>query len=605
MWTLPLLVFVSTVVLAIPLGLYMSWIFDGRYRAPRWLHWVEEQIDVGPRNWKQYAVALLVFNVAAFLVGFAILALQPLLPLNPDNKGMLAPSMIFHTACSFLTNTNQQHYAGEVHLSYFSQLLFICWKMFITPSIGLAALVAIIRGLRGDSHMGNFYVDLWRGVVYLFLPLSVVVAVLLIAGGVPMTLEGNAAVATLEPGAMGMDGQGAAKPQEVARGPVAAIVAIKQLGTNGGGYFGANSAHPFENPSAWTNVLTCLCIILVPVAQLVMFGRMLGKLTQAVIIFGVMLVLSAATVVWGISYDSLQPNPALTVQASRDYAMVDPASPGGRRLLNVPDLVGLPVDQSLGNLEGKELRFGTSAGPTWAAFTTNTSNGSVNCMHDSLNPLAGLAPLVGMWLNCIWGGVGVGLINFLIYLVVGVFLAGLMVGRTPEYLGKKVEAREMKLAMLAFLIHPLMILGPTGLFTVTDWGVKTTNNPAAHGFSEILYEFSSASANNGSGFEGLADTVGFAADDKEEKVPQRAWDIACGIVLIISRFVPIIAPLAIAGSLAAKKRVPFTSGTLRTDTLTFGFVLLGTILLLGALTFLPAAVLGPIAEHLGPLPFGN
>jgi potassium-transporting ATPase potassium-binding subunit len=266
------------------------------------------------------------------------------------------------------------------------------------------------------------------------------------------------------------------------------------------------------------------------------------------------------------------------------------------------------VDQSLGNLEGKELRFGTSAGPTWAALTTNTSNGSVNCMHDSLNPLAGLTPMTGMWLNCIWGGVGVGLINLLIYLVVGVFLAGLMVGRTPEYQGKKVEAREMKLAMLALLIHPLMILGPTGLFTALDWGAKSTNNPGPHGFSEVLYEFSSASANNGSEFGGLQQTWGFnkAEDNPSPPAPYaRHWDIACGLVMLISRFVPIIAPMAIAGSLAAKKPTPFTAGTMRTDTLTFGFVLLGTILLVGALLFLPAAVLGPVAEQFGPIPFGG
>jgi K+-transporting ATPase ATPase A chain len=274
----------------------------------------------------------------------------------------------------------------------------------------------------------------------------------------------------------------------------------------------------------------------------------------------------------------------------------------------VPAVAALPVDQSLGNLEGKELRFGTSAGASWAAVTTNSSNGSVNAMHDSLNPLAGLTPLTGMWLNCIWGGVGVGLINFLIYLVVGVFLAGLMVGRTPEYLGKKVEAREMKLAMLALLIHPLMILGPTGLFAALDWGTKSTNNPGPHGFSEILYEFTSASANNGSGFEGLSDTYGFNKAEENPSTPAPYapyWDIACGLVMLISRFVPIIAPIAIAASLAAKKPTPFTAGTMRTDTVTFGFVLLGTILLVGALLFMPAAVLGPAAEHLGPIPFGQ
>lgn len=604
MWTLPLLIFLLTVALAVPLGLYMAGIFDGRYRASAWLRWGETAVDTGAQDWKHYTIALLLFNVAIFVVGFTVLALQPWMPLNPDNKKMLAPTTIFNTVCSFLSNTNLQHYSGEVHLSYFSQIFFICWKQFITPVIGLCALVAIIRGLRGDQLLGNFYVDMWRGVVYVFLPLAFTLAVLLMANGSPMTLEGNAQVATVEAGAMGNEENGAPKPQEIARGPVAAIVAIKQLGTNGGGFFGANSAHPFENPNSITNLLSCLSIILIPVASLVMFGRMLNNLRHAAVIFGVMAILSAATVIWAVCYDSLQPNPALSGQAERTYQIPDPNAEGGLRTVTLPAVAALPVDQSLGNLEGKELRFGTSAGPTWAAFTTNTSNGSVNAMHDSLNPLAGLTPLIGMWLNCIWGGVGVGLINFLIYLIVGVFLAGLMVGRTPEYLGKKVEAREMKLAMLALLIHPLMVLGPAGLFAATDWGIKSQNNPAAHGFSEILYEFSSASANNGSGFEGLADTYGF--NDNENPAPYALhWDIACGLVMLLGRFIPIIAPLAIAGSLAAKKPTPFTAGTMRTDTATFGFVLLGTIILVGALLFLPAAVLGPLAEHLGPIPFGG
>ncbi|MBI3412154.1 MAG: potassium-transporting ATPase subunit A [Planctomycetes bacterium] len=609
MWTLPLLIFLATVVLAIPLGSYLAGIFDGRVRALCWFRGVERRLDTGPQNWKQYALALLTFNVAIFIVGFAILALQPLLPLNPDDKGMLSPTTIFSTLCSFLSNTNLQHYSGEVHLSYFSQLFFVCWMQFITPAIGLCALVAIIRGLRGDAHMGNFYVDLWRGVIYVFLPLSLILAVPLIASGVPMTLEGNIQVRTLDPGAMGVGADG--QPtllQIIARGPVAAILAIKQLGTNGGGFFGANCCHPFENPNAWSNFLSCSAILLAPMSCLVMFGKMLNNLRHAAVIFGVMFVLSATTVVWAIYHDAMQPNPALIAHSERTYQIPDPATESGLRTITLPAVAGLPVDQELGNLEGKELRFGTSAGAAWAAFTTNTSNGSVNCMHDSLNPLAGLAPLAGMWLNCIWGGVGVGLINFLIYLVVGVFLAGLMVGRTPEYLGKKVEAREMKLAMLALLIHPLMILGPTGLFAATDWGIKSMNNPGAHGFSEVLYEFSSASANNGSGFEGLADTYGFNDDSANPSQPAPyapLWDIACGLVMIICRFIPIIAPLAIAGSLAAKKPTPFTAGTMRTDTATFGFVLLGTILLVGALLFLPAAVLGPIAEHLGPIPFGG
>lgn len=608
MWTLPLFIFVTTVALAVPLGLYMGWIFNGRYRAPGVLRWFEQRVDTGQQDWKRYTIAMLSFNVAIFLVGFAILALQPVLPLNPDDKKMLGPTTIFNTLCSFLSNTNLQHYAGEVHLSYFSQLFFICWKQFITPAIGLCALVAIIRGLRGDVHLGNFYVDMWRSVVYLFVPLAFTVAVLLIAAGSPMTLEGSAKATTIEPGAMGTADDGSNKPQEIARGPVAAIVAIKQLGTNGGGFFGANSCHPFENPNSWTNFLTCVCLILVPIASLVMFGHMLLNMKHAAVIFGVMGLLSAVTVIWAVANDSLKPNPALTAHAQEKYEVPDAGSDSGRRSVDLAAVAGLPVDQSLGNLEGKELRFGTSAGPTWSAFTTNTSNGSVNCMHDSLNPLAGLTPLTGMWLNCIWGGVGVGLINFFIYLIVGVFLAGLMVGRTPEYLGKKVEGREMKLAMLALLIHPLMVLGPTGLFAATDWGIKATNNPGAHGFSEVLYEFSSASANNGSGFEGLADTWGFNKPEDNPSPPapySPFWDIATGIVMLVSRFIPIIAPLAIAGSLAAKKPTPFTAGTMRTDTITFGFVLLGTILLVGALLFLPAAVLGPVAEHLGPMPFGG
>src|SRR5262249_21305140 len=265
MWLLPALILAATVLLAIPLGFYMAWIADGRYRAPGWLRWFEERVDTGPQSWQQYAFAFMFFNLMTFGVGFAVLTLQPFLPLNPDGKGMLSPSMIFHTTVSFMTNTNQQHYSGEVHLSYFSQLFFICWKQILSPIIGLAALLAIIRGLRGDKHMGNFYVDVWRGVACFYVPLCLVVATLLIAGGMPMTLEGSVKATTVEAGAMGSDESGAAKPQEICRGPVAAIVAVKQFGTNGGGYFAINSAHPFENPNSYTNLLTCLGIILIPV----------------------------------------------------------------------------------------------------------------------------------------------------------------------------------------------------------------------------------------------------------------------------------------------------------------------------------------------------
>jgi K+-transporting ATPase ATPase A chain len=573
-WLLPVLIVVTTVALSIPVGLYLAWIIDGRYRAPAWLRWVEGKLDTGPQNWKQYAVALVLFNLVMFVITYTLLALQPVLGhalgLDPDKKfenGMLAPTTIFNTATSFLTNTNLQHYSGEQHLSYFSQLTAILWNMFVSAAVGFCALAAIIRGLRGDKTMGNFYLDMWRVVVYVFLPASFVMGVVLIACGVPMTLDAAAEANKLESGTT----------QVIARGPVAAIIPIKHLGTNGGGFFGANSAHPFENPSALSNYLTCLNILIFPFSLVIMFGRMIGNMRHAAVIYAVMMGLFLVMIGWAIWWDTLHPNPALA---------------------------GLPVDSSLGNLEGKELRFGTSAGATYSAVTTAVTCGSVNCSHDSLNPLAGLTPMSGMWLNCVFGGKGVGLVNLLVYLIVGVFLAGLMVGRTPEYLGKKVEAREMKLAMLALLVHPILVLGPTGLFAAIDWGTKSTNNPGAHGFSEILYEFSSSSANNGSGFEGLQDTYGFANNESPGPYSMQ-WDIATGLVMLLSRLIPIIAPLALAGGLAAKRPTPFTSGTLRTDTPTFGFVLLGTILLVGALLFLPAAVLGPVAEHLGPIPFGG
>jgi K+-transporting ATPase ATPase A chain len=589
-WFLPLLTLAVTTALAIPFSRYLAWIMNGNYRAPRLLQWIEHRLDTGPQNWKQYAISMLLFNLLMFFFGFLVLALQPLMPLNPDGKGMLAPTTIFNSVISFLTNTNLQHYSGEQHLSYFSQIFFVCWNMFLSASVGFCGLVAIIRALRSDAHMGNYYLDMWRVCAYTFVPASLIMGVLLLADGVPMTLDGSAAVTTVEPGAMGPDADGKTQlVQQISRGPVAAIMPIKHLGTNGGGFFGANSTHPFENPSAWSNFLTVMNFCLYPFALVLMFGRMLRNMRHAWVIFGVMMTMMVSLMAWAICWDTLQPNPGLTEH---------PAISGQ------PAVAGLPVDQSLGNLEGKELRFGTSAGATFATATTSISCGSVNCSHDSLNPLAGLSPLTGMWLNCIYGGKGVGMINLLLYLIVGVFIAGLMVGRTPEYLGKKVEAREMKLAMLALLVHPIMILMPAGLFAATDMGAKSTNNPGPHGLSEMVYEFSSASANNGSEFAGL--NTGWGANNNTSPAPySRQWDIATALVMLFSRFIPVIAPLALAASLAGKKPTPFTVGTMRTDTLTFAFVLLGTILLIGALLFLPAAAIGPVADHLGPIPFGG
>ncbi len=540
------------VIASWPLGKGMVWAMQpdehvGRLR--RSLEALFQKIGgaltVNGQDWKAYCGSLLLFNACMFTVAFAMLSLQQVLPLNPDGKGALEPSLIFHTVASFTSNTNLQHYSGEVSMSYFSQLFALMWLQFVSAATGIAALAALSRGLAGKTEVGNFYRDLMRATFLVLLPLAFVLAVLLVLGGLPMTLEGAATAQTLE-GTL----------QTIARGPVAAFVAIKQLGTNGGGFFGPNSAHPFENPSFFTNIVTCLSIPLIPMACVWMFGRITGRMRHAVIIFMVMAVLLLVKVGLAVYFERA-PTPAFA---------------------------GLPV-QVAGNLEGKELRFGAAAGPLWGALTTTTSNGSVNCMHDSLNPLTGLIPLVGMWLNVTFGGVGVGLINMFIYVIVGVFICGMMVGRTPEYMGRKVETHEMKLALLALLVHPLFILGGTALFASTAWGLSAVHNPGAHGFTEILYEFSSAAANNGSGFEGLGDNT----------VP---WNIATGLVMLLARYIPILLPLAIAGSLAAKKPTPETVGTLRTDTPLFGWVILGSVLFIGALLFLPVAVLGPIAEHL-------
>jgi len=422
MWTLPLLIVITSVLLSVPCGFYLAWIVDGRYRAPRWLRWIEARLETGTQNWKQYAASLLLFNTVLFVFGFIVLALQPFLPFAPAGKGMLAPTTIFNSAISFFTNTDLQDYAGEQHLSYFSQIFFVVANMFLSASVGFCAFAAVVRGLRGDHHMGNYYVDMWRVVAYVFIPSSILMGVVLMALGVPMTLEPTAQVSTLEPAAMGRDDAGAAKPQEIARGPVAAVIPIKHLGTNGGGYFGANSAHPYENPSAWTNVLTCVNILIFPFSLVVMFGRMLKNMRHAAVLFGTMMVLFVVMIGWAVYWDTLQPNPALTAhapltdKAGNPYT-IDLLGADGKatsKTVEVPALAALPVDQALGNLEGKELRFGTSAGATFSAVTTAVACGSVNCMHDSLNPLAGITPMTGMWLNCVFGGKGVGMINLLI-----------------------------------------------------------------------------------------------------------------------------------------------------------------------------------------------
>ncbi|MBL9078826.1 MAG: potassium-transporting ATPase subunit A [Planctomycetes bacterium] len=547
-----LLIVGGATALSWPLGRYLRWAMDPvsldgpAARFDRLFRAIGGRTTGADQDWKRYCIALLAFNVVMFGVCFAVLALQQWLPLNPDGKEALEGSLIFNTTASFTSNTNLQHYSGEVSLSYCSQLAALMWLQFVSAATGIAALTAMARGLAGRPVLGNFFVDVQRATFLVLLPLAVVLATAMVCGGMPMTLQGAVKATTLE----GVE-------QVIARGPLAAFLAIKQLGTNGGGFFGPNSTHPFENPSFFTNVLSTIAIVLLPMASVWMFGRIVGRMRHATVVFAVMMALLLAKLAGAVAWEQA-PTQAFAA---------------------------LPIAQDIGNLEGKELRFGAAAGPLWAVATTCTSNGSVNCMHDSLNPLTGLVPLAGMWLNATFGGVGVGMINMFVYIVLAVFVAGMMVGRTPEYLQRRVEMREVKLAVLAMFAHALFILGGTALFACTPWGTGTLNNVGAHGFSEILYEFSSASANNGSGFEGLGDNT----------VP---WNVATGLVMLLARYIPIVLPLAIAGSLAKRRATASSAGTLAVDTPTFGVMLLATILFLGALTFFPAAALGPIAEHL-------
>jgi K+-transporting ATPase ATPase A chain len=602
---LPITVIVLPIILAIPLSTFMARIMDGQYRPWPVFGWFEKRLDSGPQNWKQYTVTLLFFNTVLFLFGYLVLSLQPWMPLNPRGLGMIAPTTIFNTVISFATNTDIQHYSGDQAFSNFSQIFFCIPMFFLSAAIGLCALTAIIRAFRSDSNLGNFFLDMWRVVIYLFLPASLALSIVFLAQGMPMTFQSAYQVNTLEPAAMGTDNNNQPKQQTIVVGPLAAFVPMKMLGTNGGGFYGMNSAHPFENPTAGSNIATTSSFMLFPMALVLMYGRMLSRRRHANVIFAVMLTLLVGTVLWAIYFDTLRPNPGLTAHPGpQNFEIASATAPGGKRVITMPAVTGLPVDQHLGNLEGKELRFGTSAGSTFAALTVDFTCGAIICEHDSLNPIAGLSPMFGMWVNCIFGGKGVGMVNLLLFLIIGIFIVGQMVGRTPEYLGKKIGPREVKLALIALLVHPLVILFPTGLFAATSWGVKAESNPGPHGFSQIVYQFSSDSANNGSAFDGLGVTYGLNNNPNPapESVP---WDIAAGFVIMLGRFLPIIAPIAMAGYLGMKKSTPFGLGTLRDDTFTFGCLLFGTIVIVGALLFLPVATLGPVADHLGPIPFGG
>ena len=515
-------------------------------------------------DWKSYALALLLFNFLGLLAVYALQRLQGFFPLNPQRLGAVAPDAAFNTAASFVTNTNWQSYSGEITLSYLTQMLGLAVQNFVSAATGMAVLAALARGFARHSAqtVGNFWVDLTRGTLYVLLPLALVLALVLVSQGVVQTF-GPYQTATLVQPTVSANGQ-AVTEQVLAVGPAASQVAIKQLGTNGGGFFNVNSAHPFENPTPLSNFLEVLAILLIPAALCYTFGRMIGDTRQGWAILGAMTILFLLLL-------------GLTVWAEQH---------------GNPSLAALGVDQAAGatqpggNMEGKEVRFGIAASALWATATTAASNGSVNAMHDSLTPLGGLA---AMWLmqlgEVVFGGVGSGLYGMLAFVIVAVFVAGLMVGRTPEYLGKKIETYEMKMAALAILIPPILVLVGTALAVATPAGRAGVFNPGPHGFSEVLYAFSSASNNNGSAFAGLNAGAPF-------------YNVTLGVVMLVARYWLTIPILAIAGSVAAKKRVPVSAGTLPTHTPLFVGWLIGVVLIVGALSFVPALALGPLAEQL-------
>ncbi|MBI3717024.1 MAG: potassium-transporting ATPase subunit KdpA [Sphingobacteriales bacterium] len=553
------IMFVLLILLAIPLGKYIGKVYSNE---KTWLDGLLNPIDrfffklggVNPlkeMNWKQHLLALLTINFIWFLLSMFVLMNMSWLPLNPDHNPSMPADLAFNTTISFISNTNLQHYSGETGMSYFGQLTVMLFQ-FISAGCGMAMAAVVFFAMKekATDKLGNFYFFFIRTCSRILLPLALVAAVIFAFNGVPMTFKGKDTITSLQGDTV-----------QVSRGPVAAFVAIKQLGTNGGGFFGPNSAHPLENPSYFTNIIQTIYILLIPIAMVFTMGYILKRRKLAWVIFGVMLtgflLLLIPTII-----NEMNGNMAITKMG---------------------------IAQPLGSMEGKEIRFGSAASAYWAINTTCTSNGSVNAMHDSLTPLSGMFVMLGMMVNSLFGGVGVGFLNFYIFIILAVFISGLMVGRTPEFLGKKIEAREMKIAMIIALLHPLLILAGTAISSYLYAHNSTAyaswlNNPGYHGFSEMLYEYTSSSANNGSGFEGLGDNTPF-------------WNITCGIVMLLGRYLPIIGPVAIAGILANKKYIPESAGTLKTDTGTFGLMVFAVIVIVAALSFFPALALGPIAEH--------
>ena len=549
------------IALAYPLSAYMARVYTGGLRVPRWLDAPERGFYrlVGTRadaeqTWKAYAATALVFMALFSALLYALLRLQGHLPLNPDGMKGVLPNVAVNTTASFVTNTNWQYYGGETTMSYLSQMAGLAVQNFVSAALGMAVLAALVRGFarRSTSTVGNFWVDLYRSLAYILVPLTLVLAVVLVTQGVVQTFDGAATATTLEGGT-----------QAIARGPAATQIAIKQLGTNGGGFYNSNSAVPFENPNGFTNFLEMLAILLIPAAQVFMFGRMVGARRQAWPIFGAMFAMFLVGV-----------------------AIALPAEQHGSQVLRDSGVnIAAGDGSSGGNMSDKEVRYGIGTTVNWAVATTNASNGSVNGGHDALTPTGGAVPIVNMFTGeVIFGGVGSGLYGMLFFVLIAVFVAGLMVGRTPEYLGKKIEAREIKLAAVGALFVPTMVLVLTAISVVTDHGLASIFNPGAHGFSEALYAYDSQSNNNGSAFAGYGATE---------------FSTLLGSVgLWLGRFVPLVAALALAGTLAAKKTVPASAGTFRTDGATFGVLLVAVVLLTAVLMIFPALTLGPIVEAL-------
>lgn len=553
---------VLMVVLAYPLGMYIAKVYK---EEKTWLdfmapveRWIYKLCGIDPKeemSWKSFLKALLTVNVFWFFWGMILLCIQAYLPLNPDGNANQSPDLAFNTCISFMVNCNLQHYSGESGLTYFTQLFVIMLFQFITAATGMAALAGIFKAMAAKSTatIGNFWNYLVKSCTRILLPMSLIVGFILILQGVPMGFDGKMAVTTME-----------GTEQMVSQGPTAAIVPIKQLGTNGGGYFGVNSSHPLENPTYLSNMVECWSILILPMAMIFALGFYLKRKKLGYTIFGVMLFAYLASVTINTYYE-MNGNPKITEMG---------------------------IDQACGAMEGKETRLGPAATALWSCTTTVTSNGSVNGMHDSTMPLSGMMEMLNMQINTWFGGVGVGFMNYYAFLIIAVFISGLMVGRTPEFLGKKVEAREMKIATIVALAHPFVILIFTAIssyifvyhpdFVESEGG--WLNNPGFHGFSEMLYEYTSASANNGSGFEGLGDNTWF-------------WNFTTGLALIISRYLPIVGQVAIAGLLAQKKFIPESAGTLKTDTVTFGVMTFCVIFIVAALSFFPTLTLGPIAEY--------